>query len=927
MKKFIYKLETSSQSFNVRHIFSLFATSMLFCFASTLHAQTPTPILIKDIFPGTSSSTPANFIKHNGSTYFTARPNNYKVPSLFQITADNTDANLIRNDVLVDNYTNSNSTPPLIDMIGQLFYQSRQGSSSIYNINSADHGIYAVMAPWYPQSNSQLREMIQLNDKLLFSGRLESANANNHELMSIDTLNENHVPTAHVVKDINVGNEPSYAHDFIKLGDYVYFQAFDGVHDGNRLWRTDGTEAGTVYWDSLGNIRMFGFGTKIFYNEIEYINFESISHSMVYDVITKTKEEWPISVGGGCVYKNKLYFTGSDPNDKTHNSSHLYSTDGTLAGTKIVIQGDPNGAFSAKVINNAMYFTLQTFGATDAETSFDIWKIDSLGAEPIEVNQRASDFAIYNGDLYFEETVVPGYYNQLLRKKGNEPSQIVGLMSNSSTYNGGGNHLISDTSTLFYAGYDDSSGIELYRVSDTIVPTQFNITTSVKLSYRDDPYAYRPDAGGTITPSVAKVQPHEDVTFTITPDNCNIIQKILLDGEDLQGNEVSNSFVLSDVTSDHRIVVLFTNNDSIAPVISGCPGNIIALADSNEDGNLKYTLVRWIEPTATDECLIDTFKINYDYGSLSDFYHHDTFLVGITKVTYTVSDNGLNTDTCSFLVTVCPRVLIQEKYVSYLTCLGVENTLEAEILLPPKYQSDFDFNHFQWYKNGHLMLGKKSDSLEISKKGTYSLRVTGSGCDITSNSLIIKPPKFVINDGANAVIKCATERYTLSVNDDILDPLAVSFQWSTAPLGKNTVFSVIAGNNLNTLTTSTAGKYYCIATLPDGCTKQTNTFKIKNKNNLCGSPRLVEIESEDSPSMMLYPNPTNGNFTVSFSEPLYSNARINVYDITGKMVTSKVVPEQSTECNVDLNQFATGIYTINLISNETNETMRIIVQR
>jgi ELWxxDGT repeat protein len=47
------------------------------------------------------------------------------------------------------------------------------------------------------------------------------------------------------VKDINPGASSSYPAGFIALGDYLYFQASDGT-TGAELWRTDGTEAGTT---------------------------------------------------------------------------------------------------------------------------------------------------------------------------------------------------------------------------------------------------------------------------------------------------------------------------------------------------------------------------------------------------------------------------------------------------------------------------------------------------------------------------------------------------------------------------------------------------------------------------------------------------------------------------------------------------------
>src|SRR5688572_1688172 len=50
---------------------------------------------------------------------------------------------------------------------------------------------------------------------------------------------------ASIIKDINVVSEPSDPTGFVQAGNLLYFSANDGV-TGHELWRTDGTEAGTV---------------------------------------------------------------------------------------------------------------------------------------------------------------------------------------------------------------------------------------------------------------------------------------------------------------------------------------------------------------------------------------------------------------------------------------------------------------------------------------------------------------------------------------------------------------------------------------------------------------------------------------------------------------------------------------------------------
>ncbi|MCK4342298.1 MAG: HYR domain-containing protein [Phycisphaerae bacterium] len=85
-----------------------------------------------------------------------------------------------------------------------------------------------------------------------------------------------------------------------------------------------------------------------------------------------------------------------------------------------------------------------------------------------------------------------------------------------------------------------------------------------------------------------------------------------------------------------------TINDTEAPVISGCPSDITV----NNDPNLCSAVVTWTPPTAWDNC----------DGALTPTGTHnpgDVFPVGVTTVTYTVSDAAGNPAIpCVFTVTV-----------------------------------------------------------------------------------------------------------------------------------------------------------------------------------------------------------------------------------------------------------------------------------
>jgi len=80
--------------------------------------------------------------------------------------------------------------------------------------------------------------------------------------------------------------------------------------------------------------------------------------------------------------------------------------------------------------------------------------------------------------------------------------------------------------------------------------------------------------------------------------------------------------------------------DTTPPVISNLPANIAV----NSTPGLCSAVVSWTAPTASDNCLIDTFTSNRANGS--------SFGLGTTTVVYTATDTAGNVTTASFTVTV-----------------------------------------------------------------------------------------------------------------------------------------------------------------------------------------------------------------------------------------------------------------------------------
>ena len=134
-------------------------------------------------------------------------------------------------------------------------------------------------------------------------------------------------------------------------------------------------------------------------------------------------------------------------------------------------------------------------------------------------------------------------------------------------------------------------------------------------------------------------------------DNCTsagdlIWYKSHTPGSTFPSGETTVTYSVEDEAGNVSDVCSFTVTvtDDQKPVISGCPDDVSVSADEGQCG----AYVSWTEPTATDNCTDETGLV-WTKSHLPG----DLFSVGITTVTYTVTDASSNISTaCTFKVTV-----------------------------------------------------------------------------------------------------------------------------------------------------------------------------------------------------------------------------------------------------------------------------------
>ena len=104
-------------------------------------------------------------------------------------------------------------------------------------------------------------------------------------------------------------------------------------------------------------------------------------------------------------------------------------------------------------------------------------------------------------------------------------------------------------------------------------------------------------------------------------------------------------FTAIDVNANRDSTIeVVTVLDTIAPMVSNCPINIVVSSAINSCD----AAVTWVAPTASDNGQLDSLISSHVNGS--------TFPLGTTTITYIAYDQSMNTDTCSFMITVLDSV-------------------------------------------------------------------------------------------------------------------------------------------------------------------------------------------------------------------------------------------------------------------------------
>ncbi len=441
----------------------------------------------------------------------------------------------------------------------------------------------------------------------------------------------------YLVKDFSTMTNASSPRHIIESGEYIYFSAFESVH-GRELWRTDGTEEGTVLLIDLlpgvesgidDDFYAVDVNGELFfyYDRALWITNGTVDGT----VIVKTAENFVVQLEEPLInLDGTLYFNPQ--------SRSVWKSDGTEAGT-VLLAGDistagvsPDMAFSSA--NGLLYFI-----GWDEICGYELWKTDGTvegtmlvkdiipGTESGIGSYISSEYLSSDGVLFFSATNgVDGY--ELWKTDGTASGTMqvkdINVSGNSSP-----SEFIGYNNEIYFLANDGVSGRHLWKTDGTSSGTNLVFSAEDNPIYNDFSIY------------------NGELYFTVKIDYVKNLYKTL-------GTPISTSIVLHGNVKEY---VVADNQMFLNYIDTSYIGGIYKLNSTNDDAifldNLKY--INYLTPLGNN-CVFQASDSTY-YGEiwLSD---------GTTEGTNMIKDiNRLGSSLVNDLVDVNGRLFFEAKTV------------------------------------------------------------------------------------------------------------------------------------------------------------------------------------------------------------------------------------------------------------------------
>lgn len=387
--------------------------------------------------------------------------------NLFRITSTGLSATLLKDFV---NYNNDLTYP--VTAGSNLFF-ANESTQELWKSDGTTAGTLAVAAltDFYTDQYFPKVSMVAAGNYAVL--------VNNHPTSGLELWSSNGTAFA-LLKDIQTGTGQygAYGKEMLgKIGSYYYYRINDGVN-GEELWRTDGTAAGTQLVKDIlaGSASAYprngvSTGSRLFFSatspatgyELWISDGTAAGTTQVLDIYPGSASSYPER---GVVLNGIYYFPAT-----TVAGTELWRSDGTAAGTRIV-RDITTGASSTDISALTVFNGRVYFSAGQAGDNYELWSSDGTEAGTVRVKDIApgtassypANFYVAGGALFFAASDGTSG-TELWMTDGSEAGTVRVADISTGAGSSSPGHFLEVGSTLYFAATTSATGRELFQLN------------------------------------------------------------------------------------------------------------------------------------------------------------------------------------------------------------------------------------------------------------------------------------------------------------------------------------------------------------------------------------------------------------------------------------------------------------------------------
>lgn len=333
--------------------------------------------------------------------------------------------------------------------------------------------------------------------------------------------------------------------------------------------------------------------------------------------------------------------------------------------------------------------------------------------------------------------------------------------------------------------------------------------------------------------------------------------------------------------------------------VNGNSGTCVSTIDIQQSGGLSAVL----DSVTNLSCFGDTdgaayvtttggtppYQYDWDNDGTGDFDDSED-LTGLAAGTYNLQVLDAAGCISNVIATITdPGEVIPTFNVTDISCVGLSDG-EIDMTITggtAPYTHDWDNDGTGDFDDPEDLTGLAVNTYNVSI-------IDANGCTGSGSATVA--------DAIPVDVTVTVSGVTMTSNE-----AGATYQWINCP-----GLDPISGATDSSYTATVNGDYAVIVTNGNGCTD----------TSACVTIDQVTIDESNLATTQIYPNPTDGAFTVQLNANHVD--QIQIIDLNGRILVNRI-PNQSTEF-FDLRHFESGIYFVKILADEQMLTKKVIIQ-